>query len=145
MRVEQLDHVHIVVKDMNKSVEFFESIFGIKFSEALHVEGWDSITRIAALGPVGIEIIQPTSPSSAFARFIEQREEGIQALSFKVPDIEEATAELQARGMKMINTYSMGRLKEAQFHPKDAFGVLIELCQYHAVHGASLACFEQER
>jgi methylmalonyl-CoA epimerase len=144
MRVEQLDHIHIVVRDLQKAVDFFESLLGIKFAGVIQVEGWDAISRIAAIGSVGIELIQPTSPQSIFAKFLEQRGEGVQALSLKVPDIEEAKAEMQARGMKLVSDYSMGCIKEAHFHPKDAFGVLIELCQYQAVHGASLACFEQE-
>jgi len=145
MKVEQLDHIHIVVKDLQKAVSFFESLLGVTFDDVIQVEGWDAIARMAALGPIGIELIQPTSATSIFAKFIEQRGEGVQALSLKVPDIEEAKAEMQAQGMKLVSDYSMGRIKEAHFHPKDAFGVLFELCEYQAIHGASLACFEQER
>ena len=145
MKVEQLDHIHIVVKDLQKAVDFFQNLLGVTFDGVIQVEGWDAISRLAALGPVGIELIQPTSPTSIFAKFIEQRGEGVQALSLKVPDIEEAKKEMQSMGMKQVSDYSMGRIKEAHFHPKDAFGVLIELCEYQAVHGASLACFEKER
>jgi len=144
MRIEQLDHIHIVVKDLQKAVNFFENFLSVKFDDVIQVEGWDAISRIAAIGPIGIELIQPTSATSIFAKFIEQRGEGVQALSLKVPDIEEAKAEMQDKGMKLVSTYNMGRIKEAHFHPKDTFGILFELCEYKAVHGASLACHEQE-
>jgi len=143
MKVEQIDHIHIVVKDLDKAVEFFESLLGVKFSKEVFLEEWQFKSRIAPIGPVGIELMQPTSPDSVFAKFIERRGEGLQAISLKVPDIEEAKAEMEARGIRLVSAVEVGRMKEAQFHPKDAYGVLIELCQYQAVHPGIAACFEK--
>lgn len=144
MKVEQIDHIHIAVKDLDKAVSFFEKLFGIKFYDEILVPEWSMKSRIAALGPVGIELIQPTSPDSVFAKFIERKGEGVQAISFKVPDLEEAKSEMKSQGIRLVSTVNLGRMKEAQFHPKDAHGVLIELCEYQPVHGAYMACFEEE-
>ena len=144
MKVEQIDHIHIAVKDLDKAVAFFEKLFGIKFHHEIVLPEWGMKSRLAALGAVGIELIQPTSPDSIFAKFIERQGEGVQAVSLKVPDLEEAKSEMKAQGIRLVSTVNLGRIKEAQFHPKDAHGVLIELCEYQPVHGASLACFEEE-
>jgi len=130
MKVEQIDHIHIVVKDLDKAVAFFENLLGVKFGEAVGLEEWHFKSRVAPIGSVGIELIQPTSSDSVFAKFIERRGEGLQAISLKVPDIEEAKKEMEARKIRLVSTVSAGRLKEAHFHPKDTFGVLFELCEY---------------
>ncbi|MFC2066760.1 VOC family protein [Chloroflexota bacterium] len=139
----ELDHIHIVVKDVDKAVAFFELLLGISFTKDMQskelAKKWHYRSRMASLGTIGIELLQPTSPESLFARFIERRGEGIQAISLKVDDIEDAIKEMQTSNIRLVSTLEHGGLKEAQFHPKDAFGVMIELCQYQAVPGATLA------
>lgn len=141
MHIEYLDHIHIAVLDLDKAVDFFEKLFDIRFGDEIVIKEWSARARIASLGPlVGIELIQPTSPQSIFAKFIEKRGQGLQAISLKVRDLEEAKKEMQERGMRLVNSMTVGRVKEAQFHPKDAFGVLIEICEYPSEHPASKAC-----
>ena len=50
-----------------------------------------------------------------------------------------AVKELEGRGMKLVGWLEMNKVEEAQFHPKDAFGVMIEFCEYQEEHGASQA------
>ena len=136
MKVEKIDHLHIAVNDLDKATSFFEDILGTKFGETLHVPDWDLRSR---LDPLGIELIQPTSPDGVIAKFIERRGEGLCAISLKVPDIEEAIEELQAKGLRLVSRVNLGNLKEAQFHPKDAYGVMIELAEYQGTHGAEVS------
>jgi methylmalonyl-CoA/ethylmalonyl-CoA epimerase len=144
MKGMHLDHIHWVVKDMDKAVAAFEKMFDTKFDAQIDVPEWGAISRIAQVGPmVGIELVQPTEPGSLFAKFLEKKGEGIQALSFKVPSLEEAKADLLATGMRLVNTLEIGDVKEAQFHPQDTFGILIELCEYQPKHSVSRACFCQ--
>jgi len=136
MRVERIDHIHIAARDLKKAVEFFEDIFNTKFSDPIVLEKEQITGRI---DPYGLELIEPNSPDSFMAKFIERRGEGLQAISFKVSDIEEATKELQAKGLRLVGTLEKNGIKEAQFHPKDSFGVMIELCEYCETHGAAAA------
>lgn len=136
MKVEKVDHVHIFVKDLDKAIKFLEGALGTKFSEPHCPENLDARTT---LDPLGLELIEGVSPDSAVAKFIERRGEGLAAISLKVPDIEEAIAHLESRGVRLMRRIESGRLKEAQFHPKDTFGVMIELCEYELEHGARLA------
>ena len=134
MKVERLDHVHIYVKDIDKAIAFFSEVLETKFSDFIVMAEEGSKLK-ATLEPLGLEIIQPTSPDSPVARSIERHGEGLAAISLKVPDIEQATAELEARGLKVVGRMKLGGLKEVQFHPKDAFGVMIELAEYEDEHG----------
>jgi len=141
MQVKGIDHIHIVVKDMEKAVKLYEDIFGIKFGRDIILKEYDAISRLAPLGTSGIELIQPTAPGSLFAKFIEKKGEGIQAISFRVNDIEEAKKDMQSKGIRLADTVSIGKMKEAQYHPKDAHGVLIELIECPDIHPAEVAMF----
>ena len=132
MKVERLDHIHIYVNDIDKAIAFFSEVLGTKFSDFIVVT---EVKLKSTLEPLGLELMQPTSPGSYVAKAIERRGEGLAAISLKVPDIEQATAELEARGLKVVGRIKLGGLKEVQFHPKDAFGVMIELAEYEDEHG----------
>jgi methylmalonyl-CoA/ethylmalonyl-CoA epimerase len=135
VKVEKIDHIHILVKDLEKATKFFEDILGTKFCDPMVESGGAS----TVIDPIGLELIASNKPDSAVARTIEKRGEGLAAISLKVPDIEEAVKELQSKGLRLIVKSQSGQLKEAQFHPKDSYGVLIELCEYNLEHGALLA------
>ena len=100
-------------------------------------------SRIATIGPVGIELIQPTSPNSVVAKFIDRRGEGVHAISLKVPDIDEAVAEAEAKGIRCAARVELPMIREAELHPKDTHGVQIELCQYEMEHPAAFAVFDK--
>ena len=132
MRVQKLDHIHIYVNELEKAVRFFSEILGTKFSEVVEKPGWDFKL---AMEPLGLELVQPTSPEGGTARAMQKRGEGIFMVSFKVPNLDEAVAEMEAKGMRVINRIQDGKLREVQFHPRDAHGVMIELAEYEEVHG----------
>ena len=137
MKVEKLDHVHVYVKDLEKAKGFFSRLLSTNFSPDFAEE--EDMKVRTSLTPLGLELIEPTSPDSAVAKIIERRGEGLAALSFKVTDIEQAIAELESQGLRLIAKVEFGNIKEAQFHPGDAHGVMLELCEYEEQHGAALA------
>jgi len=127
MKVERIEHIHIAVKDLTKAIQFFSDILGTKFSD---IYSTPEFSTKGVFSPLGLELIESTSPDGPLARFIERRGEGLQAICFKVPDIEEAIAELESRGLRRVGKLQTGPAKEAWFHPKDTFGVMIELIEY---------------
>ncbi len=136
MKVEKIDHIHIAVKDLERATNFFSQVLGSKFSDTIVVPQEHLISRVDNLG---IEIVESTSSQGSIARFIERRGEGLHAISVKVPDIMEAIAELKSRGIRQVGWVEVGKVREAQFHPKDSFGVMLELCEYQAVNPGAMA------
>ncbi|MFQ5904511.1 MAG: VOC family protein [Candidatus Binatia bacterium] len=137
MRVEKIDHIHIYVKELDKAITFFSDILGTKFSDII-VD--DNVFHIrSALDRLGLELVESLTPDGAVARTIQKRGEGLAAISLKVPDLEEAVKELQAKGLNPVSRIALGKIKEVQFHPKDAHGVMIELCEYEEESGAARA------
>lgn len=141
MKVEKIDHIHIFVNDIEKATGFFSSLMNTKFSRILDLE---ELNAKSAMEPLGIELISSISLDGPVAQNIKRRGEGVAAISLKVPDIEEAISELQSRGVRLVRRVEKGRLKEAQFHPKDSFGVMIELCEYQLEPDAHIAAFHYD-
>ncbi|MBI5063691.1 MAG: VOC family protein, partial [Desulfatitalea sp.] len=79
-----------------------------------------------------VELLESTAPDGPVAKHIEKRGEGIQHIAFRVENIEEALAELKAKGVRLIDEkprIGAGGAKIAFLHPKETGGVLVELCQ----------------
>ena len=82
-----------------------------------------------------IELLAATEPDSPIAKFIEKNggRGGIQHIALRVDDLPAAIADLQEKGIKMIDTKprkGAGGADIAFVHPKSTYGVLLELCQH---------------
>lgn len=127
--IKKINHVAIVVRDIDESLKFWATALGL---ELHHVEDVPSQASRVAFIPVGeseIELVQPTTEDSGMAAYLEKRGEGMHHLCVEVDDIEEKMQELKDAGVRLINDMPQvlpGR-KMAFIHPKSASGVLVEL------------------
>ncbi len=140
MKIEKIDHIHIYVKDMDKAKTLFEKMLNTVFSANIEDEKY---AIRSSLEPLGVELVSSMTLDGPIAKDIEKRGEGVHGISFKVDNLEEATAEMIAKGFKVVGRVNVGGLKEVQFHPRDTFGVMIELCEYQEIHGAARAALQQ--
>lgn len=130
--LKKIDHIGIAVKSIEQALSVYEGVLGLKSTGVEEVA--DQKVRVAFL-PVGeseLELLEPTSPDSAVARFIEKNGEGVQHLAFRVDDLEGVLAGLSQRGIRLIDEkprYGAGGARIAFLHPKATGGVLIELCE----------------
>ena len=114
---------------------------GTNFSPTISV---DEIAIESSLSPLGIELIQSTSEEGVVAKAIQRGGEGLYALSFKVQDLETATAELESLGIRVAGRVEVGNIKEVQFHPADTYGFMLELCQYDEQHAVGHAALDKK-
>jgi methylmalonyl-CoA/ethylmalonyl-CoA epimerase len=131
MKVEKIDHVAINVKDLKKAAQFFADLLGTEFSSPAVFKELDLTSLIE---PLGIELVEPLTPDGPTARTIEQRGEGLSLISLKVTNVEEAMAEMKSRGVRLVTLIDRPKMKAAIYHPKDTFGVMIELIEYQSEH-----------
>lgn len=130
MKIKRIEHVGVVVKDVDKSRALWEGCFGMKF-------GGTEANEIRKLGlyPVGesmVELISGTTPDSKHAKMIAEGKGGINHICFEVENIEEALAELKAKGVPLLDqTPRIGHAgcKIAFLDPVGTDGCLIELAQ----------------
>ena len=127
MKVEKLDHFHAYAKDVDAVARLFADLFG---KESVTWEHDQLGARGCFVPSLQVEFLQPTDPNGEIARVIGTREEGMLCVNFKVPNIEEAIAEMESRGIKLIRLFQIGQVKQAWFESKNTFGVQIELGEY---------------
>ena len=132
--VKRIDHVAIVVRDLDTALRFYRDMLGIAPSRVIDFpqEG----VKIAFLpmgGPSGseIELLEPTDPAGGVARFLEKRGEGLHHICLEVEDIDEALAELTSAGAAVLDTTPRPTAEGRGIflHPKGTGGVLLELVQ----------------
>jgi len=130
--LQQIEHIAIVVKDLELALHIYRDILGLQLMRVDEVPAEN--VKVAFLGlPHGeghIELVQPTDTESGIARFLEKRGEGIHHLCFRVENVAAAMKQLLSAGVETIGQEARvnreGR-RYAFVHPKSAHGVLIEL------------------
>jgi len=130
--IEKLDHIGIAVKDIDQAIALYREI--LKMEPSLIYESPYTKAKIAffTVGESRIELIQPTDPESVMSKFLEKKGEGIHHLSIKVKDIAKSLAELETKGIQLIDKKprKVRENEEVAFlNPKSTHGVLIELIQ----------------
>lgn len=128
--IKNIDHIAIVVDDIDSALEFWQDILGLELD---HVEEVPELELIVAFLPIGlseVELVKPTTDGSGIARYLEKRGPGMHHICFAVDDIAATLVRLKAKGVRLINETPLlreGGKKVAFIHPGSTHGVLVEL------------------
>jgi methylmalonyl-CoA/ethylmalonyl-CoA epimerase len=128
----EIDHVAIVVKDLDATLRLYTETLGFKevYREIVGDQGVEAVGLEA--GGSFVELLRPLDDASSIARFRGDAATKLHHTAYRVADIEAALAELKAKGVRLIDEHARqgahGNLI-AFLHPKATDGVLIELCQ----------------
>ena len=128
----KLNHIGIAVHSIEESIPFYRDVMGMEFEGTEVVEEQKVKVAFLAVGDSRIELLEPTSPDSPVAKFLEKKGEGTHHLAYEVADIEAVLADLKAKGVRLIDeTPRSGAhgTRIAFLHPKSTGGVLTEICQ----------------
>jgi lactoylglutathione lyase/methylmalonyl-CoA/ethylmalonyl-CoA epimerase len=130
--IKRVAYVGIAVKNLEQARKKFtenlgSSIIRIGSSEIDHVKN-----TYLTVGEDVFELIEPYSPESPVAKFLERRGEGVQYIGLEVTDLDETVRELRGRGFRFGSEepveYPNGS-RWAFIHPKEMFGVLFALIE----------------
>lgn len=127
-----IDHVGIVVHDLDAAIEWYETTFSAKVvhRECIDLDGVEE--ALIPLGGSWIQLLTPTRASSPVARWLERRGEGLHHVAYRVENCAEALQAAKQAGARVVDERpragSRGTVV-AFLHPKGAFGTLIELVQ----------------
>ena len=127
-----LDHVAIVVADLDAAIKLYGTVLGFRqiYRETVADQGVETVGF--ETGQPVIELLRPLSEDSAIARFRGDAPTKMHHVAYQVPDIEAEIARLKAAGVRLIDeTPRRGAHgnRIAFLHPKSTGGVLTELCQ----------------
>ena len=126
MKVDRLDFVTIFVKDLPEAMKFFSELFETGFTETWSTE-MDTRETIDSLG---VNLVAPLTSDGVSAQAMAKRGEGLVSVGFKVPNLDEAIAELKSRGIRLLQREKIGAVDAATFHPKDTYGAMLILVEY---------------
>ena len=129
MKATRIDHVAVVVKDLEAAVATYQYNFDLEKAGGGEVPSLGIHNAFLQIGGARIELVTPTSATGPVAEFLEQRGEGMYLLSLEVEDLDEAVAHLEAAGARVRVAEGSTGQRLAFVSPKSAHGVLLQLLE----------------
>jgi methylmalonyl-CoA/ethylmalonyl-CoA epimerase len=127
-----LDHVAILVSDLDAAVKLYRDVYGLHLDEIEEVPSEKVRVAIFGHGLGRVELVCPTDPESPLAKRIKEKGEGLHHVCLAVADIQQAMDTLSAGGAPLLDQVpraGAGGSKVAFVHPRGSRGVLVELKQ----------------
>lgn len=138
MKLGRINHIGVVVPDIEQAVAFWRDIMGASGFHAadvpqdgLNIIFVDTPTH-SGMNGTQIELIQPLHGNTAVSPFLAKNPAGGQHhVCFEVPDIAAARAEFEAQGKRVLGPTRIGAHGTPIFflHPKDMGGILTEILE----------------
>lgn len=129
--ITRIDHLGIAVRSLDVAVPYYEKALGLACEHREEVPSQKVRTAFFTVGDVHLELLEPTSPESPVAKFIEKNGEGVHHVAFATTDIADQLKQAAGAGVKLIHETpfegAAGKLV-AFLHPKSTYGVLTEFC-----------------
>ena len=135
MKIKRIEHVGVVVRDVDASRRLWEDCFGIKLGGVEQIAGRPNKLALYPIGESMVELLAGIEPDSKFARMCDEGKGGINHICFEVEDIDEALAELKAKGGALIDQVPRighAGCRIAFLDPAGTEGCLIELAELPA-------------
>ena len=109
-----LDHIGMAVYDVDVAMRRFTDLLGLHDWSRVVFEGTadchgvcqpvGSIIAVAKMGPVFLELVQPTHGQWTPSEFLEKSGEGVYHLGFRVPDVAATAARAEDAGLHVATT-----------------------------------------
>ena len=133
-----IDQVGIVVKDIQKTMDYYSSTFGIGPFRVVDMNIPGVIARgevielklklaFAEAGPVEIELIESIEGENIYTEFLRSKGEGLHHLGIKVDDVDKEVAGLKERGVAVLQQGKVNGRSFAYLDTGEPGGVIFEL------------------
>jgi methylmalonyl-CoA/ethylmalonyl-CoA epimerase len=131
--LKKIDHLGIAVSSIEQSLPYYEQVLGLKCEKIETVESQKVKTAFITIGEVHIELLEPTSPESTIAKFIEKNggRGGIHHVAYYTDDLAGQLKQAADAGATLLNPQPIEGANNklvAFLHPKSTGGVLTEFC-----------------
>jgi methylmalonyl-CoA/ethylmalonyl-CoA epimerase len=128
--IQKIAHIGVAVKNVDEAEKFYSEVLGLPITGREVYP--DNKVAFVPLGDTAVELLESVKPDGAIARHIEKKGEGVHHIAYQVDNIEKALEELKAKGVALIDEKprrGAHNSKIAFLHPKNTYGVLIELVE----------------
>ncbi len=129
---KKINHIGIAVHDIEAAAKFYTENLGLALGGIEEVADQKVKVAFLPVGEVRLELVQPTSPDSPIAKFLEKNGSGIHHIAYEVADVAAEVNRLMAEGVKMVDEKPrVGAHNSliAFIHPKASGGLLTEIVQ----------------
>lgn len=131
---QKIEHLGIAVPSIADALPYYEGVLGLTCYAIEEVADQKVKTAFLKVGEVKIELLEPTSPESTVAKFIEKNggRGGFHHIAYAVNDIEACLQEVSEKGVQLIDKAPRGGAEGmtiAFLHPKSTAGILTEFCE----------------
>lgn len=130
--MDKIEHLGIAVMNLEEAIPRYEKLFASTCYKRELVESQGVETAFFMVGPNKIELLGATNEDSPIAKFLSKKGEGIHHTAFAVTDIRSEMRRMSSEGFRLLMDEPVKGADNkiiCFLHPKDANGVLIELCQ----------------
>ncbi len=129
--ITHIEHIGIAVANLEDAIAYYEDVLGLSCYAIEEVKDQKVKTAFFRIGETKIELLEPTSPDSPVAKFLDKKGPGIHHLAFATDDVGKTLQDIEKKGVRMIDKQprkGAEGLKIGFLHPRSTGGVLTEIC-----------------
>jgi methylmalonyl-CoA/ethylmalonyl-CoA epimerase len=101
MRIRRIHHMTLAVRDLDEARATFEAIFGAEASPTRQIPAFGIEVASLRLGDDELELASTADPDNPLRRFLERKGEGFYNVAVEVEGLDDAVAELAAKGVRV--------------------------------------------
>ncbi|MBC7185726.1 MAG: methylmalonyl-CoA epimerase [Calditrichaeota bacterium] len=131
--IKQIAHIGIAVRSLADHLTFYRDVLGLPLQAMEEVPEQKVRVAMFKVGEATIELLEPLSPDSPIASFLEKRGEGLHHVAYESDDIVAEIAHLQQHGVRMLDQVPRRGAHDTEIafiHPSSSGKVLTEICQH---------------
>lgn len=137
LKLPDVGQIGVVVENLDRTVAFYESVFGIGPFETREMEApnvWDrgeekhikARVGFAAMGQIELELIHIVEGDSIHVEFLREHGEGVHHLGFHVRDFRAKLEQARAMGFQLLQRDPFGQFY-AYLDTRQRGGIIFEL------------------
>jgi len=131
----RIDHIGIAVFDLDAAIDWYKRFLGAKLvNRETNTEQMVEEATLS-LNESRFQLITPIGELSPITKFLKTRGQGLQQIAFEVSNLDDAVSYALDNQVRVIFDEPKIGTKDSKInflHPKDCFGVLIELVELKA-------------
>ena len=129
--LSKIHHVGIVVRNLEDAYAFYRNTLGLPLGKMATVEDQGVKAALLPVGESEIELLEPISPDSGVARFLDNKGGGLHHLCFETDNIDTELQDAKDKGLRLIDHQPRNGLAGiiAFLHPQACCSVLVEYAQ----------------
>jgi len=130
--IKRLNHVGVIVHDLDGTLKIYERIFGLKAATVKTAMEGKARVAFVPVGDGEIELIQPLDPNMPQSKFLQTRGQGIHHISLSTDNIESEVDRMKKEGVAFAaeapKTGAHG-VKIIFTKPETTDDITVELCE----------------